>query len=123
VATCCGVIDKSMQASRIKSLIFYVLYFGLLLTVATVLNIGRLFMRKLKWTSNTFNSYFLRFLRDSINLSVFPATVKCKLAGSVYRVSPRLSGFVFKKFNQLTVGLILVSSGLVAFAVLYTLAF
>jgi hypothetical protein len=112
-----------MRCSRAKSLFFYVLYFGLLLTVAAVLNVGRLFVWKLKWTSNAFNSYLVRFLADSFNLSVLPATVKCKLAGSMYRLSPRMSGFVFKKFNQLTVGLILLSTGLVVFFAIYTLAF
>ena len=109
MATCCGVIDKSMQESRIKSLFFYVLYFGLLFTVSVVLVIGWIFVRNLKWISTVFKSYLLCFLKESLNLSIFPASVKCKVAGSLYRVSPRLSGLVFKRFNYITVGIILIA--------------
>ena len=109
MATCCGVIDKSMQASRLKSLFFYVLYFGLLFTVSVVLIVGWIFVRNLKWITGVFKSYLMRFLKDSLNLSVFPATVKCRIAGWLYRVSPKLSGLVFKRFNSITVGIILIA--------------
>jgi len=106
---CCGLSGKSMTSMMglLAFLIFSVVFGSIGLAVLLVLAIFsercRLWAKTL-WTLLSVS--VPRMFDELINSSYFlRPDLKCVVSGKFFRVSPAFSGFVFKYFNLLILGL------------------
>lgn len=100
MAICCGKIDKTMQAGKIRSLAYFFLFMGYLGAAVIFIAGWSLLKRDLKITRNMLVSLWLAFLLESGRLTIIPAEIKSRYAGKIFRFSPRISGYFFKYFDS-----------------------
>ncbi|MDD5773549.1 MAG: hypothetical protein PHX78_08820 [bacterium] len=118
MAICCGKIDKTMQAGKIKSLVYLFLFMGYLGTVTVFIAIWSLFKSDLNTTKKILVSFWLIFLLESSRLTLLPAEIKSRFAGKIFRFSPRVSGYFFKYFDSFLIISILSALSLIIYAII-----
>ncbi|MEW6087753.1 MAG: hypothetical protein AB1498_05560 [bacterium] len=96
MSICCGKIDKTMQAGKLISLVYLMLFMGLLAVSTLIMVIWSVFRNELKSIPRILLSFWLVFLWESRRLTFIPPEKKARTAGKIFRLSPRISGYFFK---------------------------
>lgn len=97
---CCG---PHLNESEITFLGATTLSFPLLLLSLPIFFISRIVSRT---TFAIFLKKLIVTLLKSISYVVLLPQLKCTLSGSLFKLSPRLSGFLYKNFNLATITLL-----------------
>ena len=103
MAICCGKIDKTMRAGKIKSLVYFILFMGLLGVSAIVMSLWSILRRDLKAVPKILISLWVLFLWESRRLTLISPEKKARISGKIFRFSPPLSGYFFKYFDSLLI--------------------
>lgn len=89
-----------MRAGKLISLGYFILFMGLLAVSTIILSIWSIFRSEVRSVPKILLSFWLVFLRESGRLTIIPAENKARIAGKIFRTSPRISGYFFKYFDS-----------------------
>ncbi len=114
--SCCALADASKEKPFLFLAIGFILFVSLFSLGFFVALIGAPFSKRARVALRA----MMAFVRVSLNemqrgKSVRISAMRCKISSRLMSISPRLAGFVYRDF--LRIGIVLLSMGLLAFAV------